>query len=64
MHDPLVAWIHALVDLVDHAERGTRERLQRHQIEDGRDGALAAGLTVRVEDREGLVFSVLLSVLS
>lgn len=53
----LVPRIHTLIDLVDHAERGLRHRLEGHEIEDGRDGAFAAGLTMLVEFLEGLVFS-------
>jgi hypothetical protein len=46
---PFVARVHALVDLVDESERCTGETLQSHEIEDGRNSALAAGLTVVVE---------------
>jgi hypothetical protein len=64
VHHALVARIHALVDLVYHAEGRAREGLQGHEVEDGRDGALAAGLPVLVEELEGFVFSVCVSVSS
>lgn len=54
----LVARVHALVDLVDDAERRLRHRLQRHQVEDRRDGPLPARLPVLVQLLEGLVFAV------
>lgn len=62
MYHPLVPRIHTLVDLVYDAERRARERLERHQVENGRDGALAAGLTVCVEDLKCFVFAGLVSV--
>lgn len=52
-----VAGVHALVDFVDDAEGGAREVLQGHEVEDGGDGALAAGLPVRVEHGEGFAFA-------
>lgn len=55
VHHALVARVHALVDLVDDAERRLRHRLQRHQVEDGRHGALAARLAVLVQLLERLV---------
>lgn len=57
VHHALVARVHALVDFVDDAERGPREVLERHEVEDGRHGALAARLPVRVEDGKGFVFT-------
>ena len=48
MHKTFVARIHALVDLVDDAEGGAGEGLEGHEVEDCGDGALAAGLAVRV----------------
>lgn len=47
---PFVAWVHALVDLVNNAERGARQALQCHEIEYGRHGPLASRLPVRVQD--------------
>lgn len=61
VHHALVARVHALVDLVDDAERCAREGLQGHEVEDGGDGALAAGLPVLVEELKGFVFSVIIS---
>ena len=58
MHETFVAGIHALVDFVDHAERAAGEGLEGHEVEDGGDGAFAAGLAVRVEEGEGFGFSV------
>lgn len=49
VHHALVAGVHALVDLVDDAEGGLGHGLQGHEVEDGRDGALAARLAVGVE---------------
>lgn len=57
MHEPLVARVHALVDFVDDAEGAAREGLEGHEVEDGGDGAFAAGLAVRVEEGEGFGFS-------
>ena len=57
VHHALVARVHALVDFVDDAEGRAREVLQRHEVEDGRDGALAARLALRVEDGKGFVFA-------
>jgi len=48
VHHALIARIHALIDLVDDAEGRLREVLERHEVEYCRDGALAAGLAVRV----------------
>lgn len=53
----LVARVHALVDLVDDAEGRLRQGLERHEIEDGRDGSFAAGLAVRRELLQGFVFA-------
>ena len=53
----LVARVHALVDLVDDAEGRLGHGLEGHEVEDGGDGALAAGLAVRVELLEGFVFA-------
>lgn len=58
VHHALVARVHALVDLVDDAERRLRHALQRHQVEDGRHGPLPARLPVLVELLERLVLSV------
>lgn len=35
MHQPFVARVHALVDLVDDAEGGTGQSLEGHEVEDG-----------------------------
>lgn len=35
VHHAFVARVHALVDLVDNAEGGAGEVLQRHEVEDG-----------------------------
>jgi len=53
----LVARVHALVDLVDDAERRAREGLQRHEVEDCGHSPLASGLPVRVQDGEGFRFA-------
>lgn len=53
----LVAGVHALVDLVDDAEGGLGHGLEGHEVEDGGDGAFAAGLAVGVELLEGFVFT-------
>lgn len=53
----LVARVHALVDLVDDAERRTCEGLQRHEVEDCGHSPLAAGLPVRVQNGEGFRFA-------
>lgn len=58
MHHSFIAWIHTLIDLVDNAERRLGEILESHKVENGRDGALATGLAVRIENTEGLVFTV------
>lgn len=58
MHESLVAGVHALVDFVDDAEGAAGEGLQGHEVEDGGDGAFAAGLAVGVEDGELFVLSV------
>ena len=34
LYIPLVAWVHALIDLVDHTERGAGQTLQCHEVED------------------------------
>jgi hypothetical protein len=39
VYEPLIAWIHALVDLVNDAERRSGQTLQRHEVEDGRHSA-------------------------
>ena len=57
MHQALVARIHALVDLVDDAEGRAGQGLQGHEVEDGGDGAFAAGLSVGVEEGQGFRFS-------
>ncbi len=51
MDQSLVAGIHTLVDFVDDAEGRFGEGLERHEVEDCGDGALAAGLAVGVEGR-------------
>jgi hypothetical protein len=48
---PFVARVHALVDLIDQSERRARQTLQRHKVEDGGDGTLAARLPMVVENR-------------
>lgn len=35
VYHPLVAWIHALIDLVYHPEGRSSQGLQRHEVEDG-----------------------------
>lgn len=57
VHHALVAGVHALVDLVDDAKGRLRERLQRHEEEDGGHGALAAGLAVGGELLESFALS-------
>ena len=57
MHHALVARVHALVDLVDDAEWRLRHGLERHEVENGGHGALAAGLAVLVELLQRLVLS-------
>lgn len=57
VHHALVARVHALIYLVDHAEGSLSHRLERHEVEDGGYGALAAGLAVLVELLERLVLS-------
>lgn len=49
MHQAFIAGIHPLIDLVDDAEGRAGEGLEGHEVEDGRDGAFAARLAVRVE---------------
>lgn len=56
VYHALVAWVHALVDLVNDSKRRLRHGLQRHQVEDGRDCPLAARLPVLVELLKRLVF--------
>jgi hypothetical protein len=58
MHHAFIARVHTLVDLVDDTERRLGEILESHKVENGGDGALATGLAVRVENAEGLVFTV------
>ncbi len=58
VHHALVARVHALVDLVDDAERRLRHRLQRHQVEDRRHRPLPARLPVLVQLLERLVLAV------
>ena len=60
MNIPFVARVHALIDLVDQSKGCARQTLQGHEVEDGRDGALAARLTVVVEDGEWLGFTEIL----
>lgn len=62
VHHALVARVHTLVDLVNHAERRLRHGLESHQVEDGGNSALATRLAVLVKLLEGLVFSARLSV--
>lgn len=57
VHHALVARVHALVDLVDDAEGRLGHGLKRHEVEDGRHGALAAGLAVRCELLESFVLA-------
>jgi hypothetical protein len=54
---PFVARVHALVDLIDQSERRARQTLQRHKVEDGGDGTLAARLPMVVENRERFRFT-------
>lgn len=54
---PFVARVHALVDLIDQSKGRPRQTLQGHEIENCRDGTLAARLSVVVEDGEGLGFT-------
>ena len=58
VHHPLVAWIHSLVDLVNHSERCLGHGLEGHQVEYRRHGALPAGLAVLVQLLKGFVFPV------
>ncbi len=58
VHQPFVARVHPLVDLVHHPERAARQRLEGHQVEDRRHRPLAAGLPVRVQDRQRFRFAV------
>jgi hypothetical protein len=52
-----IARIHALVDLIDDPEGRLGKRLESHEIKDGRDGTLAAGLPMGRQLLEGLVFT-------
>ena len=54
---PFVARVHALVDLVNQSERRAGQTLQGHEVEDCRDGTLATGLPVVVEDGERFGFT-------
>lgn len=51
---PFVARVHALVDLVDQPEGCACQTLQGHEVEDGRNSALATRLPVVIEDGERL----------
>ena len=42
----LVAWVHTLIDLVHNTERRARKTLERHEVEDCRDGTFTTGLAV------------------
>jgi hypothetical protein len=42
VYHALVAGIHALIDLIDDAEGCSCKGLERHKVEDGRDGAFTA----------------------
>lgn len=48
VYHAFVAGVHTLIDFVDDAEGGASEVLQGHEVEDCGDGALAAGLALRV----------------
>lgn len=48
VHHALIARVHTLIDFVDDAERSLGHRLQGHQIENRRNGALAARLSMLV----------------
>ena len=53
----LVAWVHTLVDFIDNTERCSCKRLQRHEVEDRRDGSLSSGLTMLIEELKAFVLS-------
>jgi hypothetical protein len=57
VYHSLVSWVHALIDLVHNTERSSGQGLESHEVEDCADGALAARLTVRVEEGELFVFT-------
>lgn len=59
----LVAGVHALIDLVDDAERGLSHGLEGHEVEDGGDSALATRLAMGVELLKLFIFAARMSVL-
>lgn len=60
VHHALVAGVHTLVDLVDDAEWRLGHGLESHEVEDGGDGAFAAGLTVGVQLLKSLIFTMIM----
>jgi hypothetical protein len=57
VNHPLVARVHALIDLIDNTERSSSHRLQGHEVENGRDGTFAARLTMCIELLQCFAFS-------
>mmetsp|Transcript_5573 Transcript_5573/g.14273 ORF Transcript_5573/g.14273 Transcript_5573/m.14273 type:complete len:475 (+) Transcript_5573:229-1653(+) len=58
-HLALVVGVHALVDLVHNAEGALRHALQRDEVQDGADGALAAALPARRQHLQLLLLAEL-----